>query len=166
MIAVVMGVSGSGKSTVGRLLAGRLGWTFIEGDDLHPQANRRKMSAGKPLTDTDRWPWLDRIVAEVNGVSAHGGSAIIACSALRRSYRDRLRTCDGPVHFLHLEGDPAIIRARMNRRTGHFMPPALLESQLATLELASGDEILFSLDIGASPNCLVEQAVQWLLREG
>ena len=133
MIALLMGVSGSGKTTVGEPLARKLGWRFIDADDLHPPANVAKMSRGVPLEDADRWPWFDRIVAEMRRLTAAGESAVIACSALKQAYRDRLAT-GGDVRFVYLKGDIATIEPRLERRSGHFMPPSLLPSQFATLE--------------------------------
>ena len=162
MIVVAMGVSGAGKSHIGRLIADRMGCAFIEGDDLHPESNRRKMAAGTPLTDADRAPWLDRIASEMARIDAAGESAVVACSALRRRYRDRLRACGAPVHFLHLTGDPALIRARMERRSDHFMPSALLDSQLATLEPAAAHETLLPIDIAQTPEAIADQAIRIL----
>jgi gluconokinase len=122
----VMGVAGSGKSTVGRLLADALGRRFIDGDDLHPPANIAKMSSGVPLTDADRAPWLEAIAAEL----ARGGPAVIACSALKRAYRERLPG----VRWFHLRVPRDVLAARLSERSGHFFPPALLDSQLAELE--------------------------------
>jgi len=133
MIVVVMGVSGSGKTTVGEALAGRLGWRFLDADDFHPPANVAKMAAGKPLTDDDRWPWLDRLAEELRGANAGGGNAVLACSALRQAYRDRLAAA-GDVHFVHLAGDMATIADRLAARRHRYMPPSLLQSQFATLE--------------------------------
>ena len=166
MIVVVMGVCGSGKTTVGRLLARRMGWTFIEGDDLHPEANRRKMAAGMPLTDEDRRPWLDRIAGEMRRVDGECGSMVVACSALRRIYRDRLRECGADVQFLHLTGDTALFRARMERRAGHFMPAGLLDSQLATLELAGAGEVIHDLHITESLETLARTAIGLLADPG
>jgi gluconokinase len=136
---VIMGVSGCGKSSVGAGLADRLGIPYRDGDDLHPAANVDKMRAGVPLTDADRWPWLDR-VAEVLRDDA---PVIVGCSALRRVYRDRIREgAGGPVQFIHLAGDRAVIAARMAARTGHYMPTTLLDSQFATLEPPGVDEAL------------------------
>lgn len=136
---VIMGVSGCGKSSVGAGLAERLGIAYRDGDDLHPAANVDKMRAGVPLTDADRWPWLDR-VAEVLRDDA---PVIVGCSALRRVYRDRIRVgAGGPVTFIHLAGDRAVIAARMAARTGHYMPTTLLDSQFATLEPPGRDEAL------------------------
>ncbi|WP_246849446.1 gluconokinase [Rubellimicrobium arenae] len=128
---VVMGVSGVGKTRTGTLLAEAVGGHFVEGDDLHPPENRAKMAAGTPLTDQDRWPWLDR----VGGTLAEGEPPVVgACSALRRSYRDRLRRWVPDLVFVHLVGDRTLIHERLLARKGHFMPPALLDSQFGTLE--------------------------------
>ena len=133
MIVVVMGVSGSGKSVVGQALASDLGWLFFDADDFHPPANVAKMAAGTPLTDADRWPWLDRLASEMGEIQQRGGNAVLACSALRQAYRDRIRRAGG-VRFVHLAGDYDIIAARIAARTHHYMPPSLLASQFATLE--------------------------------
>ena len=134
MIVVVMGVSGSGKSTTGTALARTLGWPFVEGDDLHPPGNVAKMAAGIPLTDDDRWPWLDRIVDELRALSKTSPDVVIACSALKQSYRDRLAPA-GDVRFVHLHGDRETIAARLAMRHHRYMPATLLDSQFATLEL-------------------------------
>jgi carbohydrate kinase (thermoresistant glucokinase family) len=137
MIVVVMGVSGSGKSVVGQSLAAALGWPFIEGDDYHPPANVAKMAAGTPLEDADRWPWYDRLAAEMATILARGGDAVLACSALRQSYRDRLARVakkEGDVRFVHLKGDYDTIAARLASRQHRYMPASLLGSQFATLE--------------------------------
>jgi len=127
-----MGVSGSGKTTVGRALAQKLGWRFVEGDDLHPPANVAKMHSGIPLNDDDRRPWLDRIVAEMRQVNGAGDNAVIACSALKAAYRDRLAQ-GGDMRVVYLKGDAATIEPRVAHRR-HFMPASLLPSQFATLE--------------------------------
>lgn len=129
-----MGVAGCGKSTVARALADSLGAAFIEGDDFHPASNKAKMAAGTPLTDEDRWPWLDSLVTEVQRASAGGMPAVLSCSALRKTYRDRLRAGLPGLRFIYLKGDFETIRSRMAARTGHFMPVGLLESQFTTLE--------------------------------
>lgn len=134
MIVVLMGVSGSGKSTVGVALAAALGWPLIDADDLHSPANVAKMAAGTPLTDADRWPWLDRIVLELRRVSASAGNAVLACSALTQPYRDRLAQA-GDVRFVHLRGDRETIGARLVARQHRYMPATLLESQFAALEV-------------------------------
>jgi gluconokinase len=134
MIVVVMGVCGCGKTTVGKALATALGWRFFDADDFHPPANIEKMAAGIPLTDTDRWPWLDRLAAELGAIERAGGHAVLACSALRQAYRDRLAVA-GDVRFVHLRGDRATIAARVAARPGHYMPATLVDSQFAALEL-------------------------------
>ncbi len=142
---VVMGVAGCGKSTVGAALADRIGAAYIDGDSLHPSANIRKMSAGTPLTDDDRAPWLDKVG---EALADGGGKRIIGCSALKRTYRDRIRTSSGePTGFLHLTGARAVIEARMHLRTGHFMPASLLESQFSTLEPLWPDEVGCAIEI-------------------
>lgn len=138
-VLVVMGVSGTGKSTVAGVLADRLGWDLAEGDDLHPAANVEKMRAGVPLTDEDRWPWLAEVAAWITAHTDSGAPGIITCSALRRTYRDRLR---GPgVAFVHLAGTREEIAGQMSQRSGHYMPLSLLDSQLATLEPLEPDEV-------------------------
>jgi gluconokinase len=140
---VIMGVSGCGKSTVGAALSGALGIGYRDGDDLHPPANVEKMRAGQPLTDDDRWPWLDRVAA----VLRDAAPVIAGCSALRRAYRDHLRAgAGGPITFLYLTGSRDLIAARMAARTGHYMPPSLLGSQFAALEPPGMDEAL-TIDI-------------------
>lgn len=133
MIVVVMGVSGSGKTTVGSALADVLACPFLEGDDLHPSANVAKMAQGTPLTDDDRWPWLDRIAERLREATAAGGDVVVACSALKQSYRERLASA-GPCRFVHLRGEQATIAARLSRRRHRYMPASLLASQFATLE--------------------------------
>lgn len=135
-----MGVSGAGKSTVGSALADMLGWAFVEGDAFHPPANVAKMSAGTPLTDADRWPWLRALAAEISRAEAAGRSSVVGCSSLKRSYRDILRSGAPVVRFLHVHGTRDILTARLNARPGHFFPPALLDSQLAALEPLTDDE--------------------------
>ena len=156
---VVMGVSGCGKSTVAAGPARALGGTFIDGDDLHPQSNIDKMSAGTPLSDADRWPWLDR-VGETLGEEGGPLPRIIACSALKRAYRDRIVARAGvPVAFVHLHGSDAVLADRMTKREGHFMPTGLLQSQLATLEMPGPDERAATVDIDRSVEDLVAAAV-------
>jgi carbohydrate kinase (thermoresistant glucokinase family) len=133
-----MGVSASGKSTVGAALADALGVPFVDADDLHSEANRLKMAAGTPLTDEDRWPWLDAVSERFRESEPTG--VVIACSALRRVYRDRIRRAAPEVVFVELDGSRELLAARAAARTDHFMPPALLDSQLATLEPLEGDE--------------------------
>ena len=137
---VVMGVSGSGKSTVAAALADRLGWEFIEGDDLHPAANVAKMAGGTPLDDDDRRPWLRRIAAVIGENEPAGTSLLVTCSALKRAYRDVLRDGHPSVWFAHVDTSEAVLTERLAHRTGHYMPPSLLGSQLATLEQLDDDE--------------------------
>ncbi len=138
---VIMGVSGSGKSTIAAQLAGRLGLPYVDGDDLHPQANVDKMHAIVPLTDEDRWPWLDRVAAVLTETTAAKGGVVLACSALRRIYRDRLRAgTDGAVRFAFLDVSFDVIEARLAKRVHHFMPRQLLDSQFRTLERPGLDE--------------------------
>jgi gluconokinase len=162
MIVIAMGVCSSGKTSVGKVIASRMNWTFIEGDDLHPPANITKMASGVPLTDEDRWPWLDTIADRILEIDEAGGSAVVACSALRRAYRDRLRRSGADLRFLHLTGDVSLIRQRMERRSGHFMPAGLLDSQLATLEPAGVDETLYEVDISGNVGDLAEAAIRYL----
>lgn len=160
-VLVVMGVSGTGKSTVAGILADRLGWELAEGDDLHPLENVAKMRAGTPLTDEDRWPWLDTVAAWVHAHTEAGEPGIITCSALRRVYRDRLR---GPgVVFVHLAGSREEIAAQMSRRAGHYMPLSLLDSQLATLEPLEPDEAAVVVGVDQS---LEDEVGEILLKLG
>jgi gluconokinase len=137
---VVMGVSGSGKSTVATELVSRLGWQFAEGDDFHPPENVAKMAAGHPLDDEDRWPWLRTLAEWIGEHEAAGRSVIVTCSALKRSYRDLLRDGHPSVWFAHVTVDAEILRSRLEHRTGHYMPASLLDSQLATLQPLEDDE--------------------------
>jgi gluconokinase len=133
MFIVITGVSGAGKTTVGKLLARELGWRFYEGDDFHPGVNVEKMRRGEPLTDADRQPWLDALRALIEAGLQSGENAVLACSALKRSYRARLRVSEEVV-FVHLAAAPELIERRLERRTGHFMNPSLMDSQFAALE--------------------------------
>ena len=133
MIILLMGVSGCGKTTTGQALADALGWPFFDGDDFHPEANVAKMANGQPLTDEDRWPWLDRIAEEMRGIHSRGDSAVFACSALKESYRRRLSGA-GNVRLVHLKGDAETIGERLAQRAHRYMPASLLSSQFATLE--------------------------------
>ena len=155
-VVVVMGVAGTGKTTIGPLLAARLGVPYAEGDDFHPQANIDRMSAGTPLTDEDRRPWLDAIGEWAHGRAGLGG--VVSCSALKRSYRDRLRAAAPGVVFVHLTGDRALIEDRMSHRQGHFMPTALLDSQFATLQPLQADEAGADVDVSGSPEEITERA--------
>lgn len=161
-VLVMMGVSGSGKSTVAGIVAGRLNWDLAEGDDLHPPANVAKMSAGTPLTDADRWPWLDRVGGWIREHTAAGRPGVITCSALRRRYRDRLR--GEHVIFVHLAGSREILGRRMAARTDHFMPAGLLDSQLATLEPLEPDENGLVVQIGSTPAELATEIIDRLRR--
>lgn len=152
-----MGVAGCGKSTVGAALARRLGKPFLDADDFHPAANVAKMSMGVPLTDDDRWPWLDRLAQALRDEAERAGMAVAGCSALRRAYRQRLITTAGePILFVFLQGSRDIIAERMAKRSGHFMPAALLDSQFATLEPPGADEDALVVDISASISALAE----------
>jgi len=157
VILVVMGVAGSGKTTVARMLAERLGWRFQEGDALHPPGNVAKMSAGTPLTDDDRWPWLHAIAAVIDGWRAEGTSGIVTCSALKRAYREILVGGRADVRLVHLAGDKALIAARMAARKGHFMPTALLDSQFATLEPPGAEERPIVVDISPGVEVVVAE---------
>jgi gluconokinase len=153
---VVMGVSGSGKSTVAEMLAERLGWGMAEGDDLHSAENKAKMASGRPLTDDDRIPWLESIRDHLDKQPTN---MVVTCSALKKSYRDILRTARGRVRFLHLHGSPTVLAERMRSRTGHFMPSTLLISQLETLEQLQPDEDGTVVDIDRSTEEIVEEAL-------
>ena len=156
-LLVVMGVSGAGKSTVGALLAERLGLSFRDADAFHPPANIAKMSSGQPLTDDDRQPWLDAIGAHL---AAHRGlGCIVTCSALKRAYRDRLRAAAPDLRFVFLQGDMALVAARQAARQGHFMPASLVASQFATLEPPAPEERVIALDVAAPPSELAEAAI-------
>ncbi|MGQ4537855.1 gluconokinase [Dermabacteraceae bacterium P7074] len=161
---VVMGVCGSGKTTVAALLAQELGRVSAEADDFHPRANVEKMASGHPLTDEDRWPWLATIRDWLDEQAAAGRSGIVTCSALKRSYRDLLSQAGGRVTFVHLDGDRATLEERMASRSGHFMPATLLDSQLETLEPLGEDEDGFRLDIHESPENLVREVASRLNR--
>lgn len=137
---IVMGVSGSGKTTIAKAVVDRTGWVFAEGDEFHPPANVEKMRAGHALDDEDRWPWLDSIATWIGEQEAAGRDAVVTCSALRRPYRDLLRRGHPSVEFAHVTAPPELIAERVTNRKGHYMPPSLLESQLATLEPLTPDE--------------------------
>ncbi|MEE1621805.1 gluconokinase [Zafaria sp. Z1313] len=159
---VVMGVSGCGKSTAGALLAGHLGGAFNDGDALHPPANIAKMSAGTPLDDADREPWLRQIGQVLGEAAAAGETLVIGCSALKRSYRDLIRDAAPDTVFVHLHGDRALLEQRLQSRPGHFMPPSLLDSQLETLEPLGADEAGAVFDISESAAELARAAHRWL----
>jgi carbohydrate kinase (thermoresistant glucokinase family) len=155
-----MGVSGVGKSTIAALLGERLGWTFEEGDSLHPTANVEKMAAGIPLTDDDRWPWLARIADWIDGRLDTGENGIITCSALKRSYRNVLNRRGTGVEFVYLALDRVDLEERVEHREGHFMPPSLLESQLATLEPPSATEPAIQVDAGPDSRLVVDRILR------
>ncbi len=159
---VVMGVAGSGKTTVAQILADRLDRPYAEADEFHPQANIDKMSAGTPLTDDDRWPWLQAIRDWLTEQTRAGRSAIVTCSALKTAYRDVLREAEGRVTFVHLDGTIEQIGERMSGRSGHFMPPSLLPSQFETLERLGDDEDGVVVQVGASPQSVVDNALSEL----
>ena len=164
VVLVLMGVSGSGKSTVAGPLAGRLGWDLEEGDDLHPPANVAKMAAGHPLTDDDRWPWLAKVAECISPHTSAGRPGVITCSALERKYRDVLR--GEHVIFVYLSGTHDEIAARLATRHGHFMPASLLDSQFAALEPPGPDERSITIDINASSSVEADQIVSRLGLEG
>lgn len=159
---VVMGVSGSGKTTVAHGIADATGFEFAEADAFHSPENIARMERGIPLTDADRWPWLTALAEWMAARDAAGVSTIITCSALRRSYRDVLRTGPPSVAFVHLDGPADVIRERLSGREGHFMPSSLLQSQIDTLEPLDPDESGVVLDLRKSPDGLVDDAVAWL----
>ena len=161
-IAVVMGVSGSGKTTVAAGLASQEGWILLEGDSFHPPANIAKMKAGTPLTDEDRWPWLRAIAAKEDELLAAGQSAVVACSALKRAYRDILLGGRSDTVLVYLRGSNELIGERMKGRKNHFMPPALLDSQFATLEEPGLDENAIVVDIGGRAEAVVADAIRQL----
>ena len=156
---VVMGVSGSGKTTIADKLAERLSWTFEDGDRFHPASNVAKMSAGQPLTDEDRWPWLQAIADEIDRVCNAGQHAVIACSALKRAYREILVHGRNDVRIIYLKGTQELIASRLARRKGHFMPPGLLDSQFKTLEPPGQGEAPVTVSIDASVEAIVDDIV-------
>jgi gluconokinase len=163
LAVIIMGVSGSGKSTLGAVLAQALDCPFLDGDDFHAPAAIAKMSAGEPLTDDDRWPWLDRLGRALGDALASDARVVAACSALRRSYRDRLRdTIQAPTRFILLDASPEDLQRRLAHRAGHYMPASLLDSQLATLQRPGADEAVLTLAAGASPGRLCGDALAWL----
>ena len=159
MVIVVMGVSGSGKTTVGQLLADALGAEFAEGDAYHPPENIEKMRRGIPLEDADRWPWLHTLAAQIDRWLAAGTMVVLACSALKQSYRDVLARDRPGVRFVHLQGDMALIRLRLDRRRGHYMPATLLDSQFAALE-TPGDAI--TVDVAGTPEAITAAIIRKL----
>lgn len=160
---VVMGVSGCGKSTVGLGLAARLGLRFVEGDSLHPPRNVALMASGSPLTDADRADWLAALACELRQAATEGHGLVVSCSALKRRYREVLRGAAPGLRLVHLQGSLAVLRQRMDQRRGHYMPPSLLDSQLATLEPPGADESALALDIDRPAEQITEAALHWLL---
>ena len=156
-VLLLMGVAGSGKSTTAELLSERLGWPFRDADSFHPPANVEKMTAGTPLTDEDRWPWLYAIADWMDAVMARGENGIVTCSALKRGYRDVLLTGRAGVALIYLKGDKGLIGERLSARVGHFMPPALLDSQFHTLEEPGPDENPHVIDVDAAPDEVVQR---------
>jgi len=162
---IVMGVSGSGKSTIADTLGQRLGWIVEDGDEFHPPSNVQKMSAGVPLTDDDRWPWLRAIAAEIERRRAESINIIIACSALKRAYRDVLVQGHRDIRIVYLRGAKDLIADRLKARKGHFMPPGLLDSQFMTLEEPTADEHPFIVDIDAPVGDIADRIVTLLHEE-
>ena len=159
---IVMGVSGSGKSTIADQLARRLGWRYEDGDWFHPPSNVAKMSAGQPLTDEDRWPWLQAIADEIDRVCKESGHVVIACSALKRAYRDVLVHGRNDVRIIYLNGTQELIASRLSLRKDHFMPPGLLASQFKTLEPPEAREIPVIVSIDASVEAIIDDAIRQL----
>jgi gluconokinase len=158
-VIVVMGVSGSGKSTIAAMLAHRLHWIYEDGDWFHPESNVEKMHHGEPLTDEDRWPWLRAIAAWIDKTRQSGGHGIVACSALKRAYRDVLVGARRDVRIVFLKGDRDLIARRVAARADHFMPPSLLDSQFATLEEPTADERPIVVSISPHPREIVDAIV-------
>lgn len=156
---VVMGVAGSGKSTIADALARRLGWIYVDGDAFHPPANVAKMTSGQALDDADRAPWLRAIATWIDARAAAGETGVVACSALKRAYRDILRSASGTVRIVYLRGEGGLIEHRMAQRAGHFMPTSLLESQFRTLEEPTPDEGVIAIDIAGTPEAIVDAIV-------
>ena len=161
-VAVMMGVSGSGKTTIAKGVAEREGWRLVEGDDFHPASNVAKMKSGTPLTDEDRWPWLRAIAHEIDAIRGRGESAVVTSSALKRAYRDILIDGRPDVALVYLKGSKDLIGKRMAARKGHFMPPSLLDSQFATLEEPTADEHPIVVSIEPPPDEIVDDVVRKL----
>ena len=161
---IIMGVQGSGKSTIGAALAQRLNIDFIDGDDLHPKANKDKMAGGTPLTDEDRGPWLDRVSRAIMNELDDGNRSVVACSALRRAYRDRLRAGVGrPIYFVHLVGDKSLLTDRLAHRDHEYMPSTLLDSQMETLEPLAEWEHGIAISVEQSPEAIVDEVTRILM---
>jgi gluconokinase len=156
VIVIIFGVSGAGKTTVGKLLAREIGWRFIEADDFHPTANIEKMRSGRPLTDGDRWPWLERLQQQIEQLLSARENAVLACSALKRAYRDRLHVND-EVKFVFLRGNYALVEKQLRSRHGHFMDANLLQSQFDDLEEPQPDENVLTIELGGTPKEIVEE---------
>jgi gluconokinase len=154
-----MGVSGSGKTTIGSLLAGRLGWDYAEADAFHSAGNIAKMAAGHPLTDEDRWPWLAAIGEWIDATTAAGRPGVVTCSALKRRYRDALRAGRPQVRLIYLDADATTVQDRLTARNGHFFPPELLTSQFADLEPPAPDEHPVRIPVGAAPMTIVDELI-------
>jgi gluconokinase len=161
MVIVLMGVAGSGKTTVGRALAGRLGCPFYDGDDFHPPQNVAKMAAGEPLSDEERRPWLARLRAIIDDHLGRGDTAVVACSALRESYRAQLGLGRPGLYFVYLKGEPALIRRRLEGRPDHFMRADMLPSQFAALEPPGAGEAL-AVDIDQDNELILRRILEWL----
>jgi gluconokinase len=159
---IVMGVAGSGKTTIAQALAQRIGWDFKDGDAFHPASNVGKMRSGRPLTDEDRWPWLRAIAAEIDRTADAGGHLVVTCSALKRTYRDILIGSRTAVRLIYLNGSRDLISQRLRARQGHFMPPELLDSQFATLQEPGRDEHAIVVDAAETIDAIVEAIVEQL----
>lgn len=159
----ILGVSGTGKTTVGQAVSSQIGKPFIEGDEFHPSENVKKMSSGIPLNDDDRFPWLAAIAQSARETAATHGGVVVACSGLKKAYRDILRQqASEEVIMVLLEGEPALLRQRHEGRKGHFMPPSMLDSQLDTLEVPTSDELVLSVHVDASISDIAHQVIEFL----
>ena len=156
MVIIIFGVSGAGKTTIGKLLARDLRWRFIEADDFHPAANIEKMRSGHPLTDNDRWPWVEQLRQQIERSLCARENAVLACSALKRAYRDRLHVSD-EIKFVFLRGDYALVEKQLRSRRGHFMNAALLQSQFDDLQEPQADEHALTVALGRMPEEIVEE---------
>jgi gluconokinase len=161
-IVLVLGVAGSGKTTVGAMLAGKLGWQYADADDFHPVANVEKMAAGHPLTDADRWPWLHAIAAWIDVQIAAGQPAVVSCSALKRAYRDVMRRPE--VQMVYLHGSQGLIAARLTSRQGHFFKKEMLDTQFATLQEPEPDEGIITVSIDGTPLQVVDAILAQLIK--
>lgn len=159
---LVFGVAGSGKTTIGRMLADHLGWAFLDADDLHPEANVEKMRSGVALDDADRWPWLDAVGGWIDARAREGSASVVACSALKRAYRARLRAGRPQLRAIYLAGSEALIAKRLEHRSGHYWPASLLPTQFAALEPPDPDEHAIVVDVGPPAEVLVEAIARQL----